>query len=138
MFDVIVFFFKQKSAYEMRISDWSSDVCSSDLRARRGAGAGMGASARGVGALPATDAGAARGLFAPARSAHGAGHRGPQRGGAQTLRGVAGAGRGPARRPDAGIAAGLRRGVGAPVSRYAAPEPVPTDVGEGKSESISL
>src|SRR3546814_2581211 len=41
------FFFKQKTAYEMRISDWSSDVCSSDLadvraltdffRARRGA-----------------------------------------------------------------------------------------------------
>src|SRR3546814_10811164 len=37
------FFFKQKTAYEMRISDWSSDVCSSDLvrqsrglRARRG------------------------------------------------------------------------------------------------------
>src|SRR3546814_14933884 len=30
MFDV-VFFFKQKTAYEMRISDWSSDVCSSDL-----------------------------------------------------------------------------------------------------------
>src|SRR3546814_2843101 len=27
----IVFFFKQKTAYEMRISDWSSDVCSSDL-----------------------------------------------------------------------------------------------------------
>src|SRR3546814_18202807 len=27
----VVFFFKQKSAYEMRISDWSSDVCSSDL-----------------------------------------------------------------------------------------------------------
>src|SRR3546814_4330135 len=26
-----VFFFKQKTAYEMRISDWSSDVCSSDL-----------------------------------------------------------------------------------------------------------
>src|SRR3546814_1177328 len=26
-----VFFFKQKAAYEMRISDWSSDVCSSDL-----------------------------------------------------------------------------------------------------------
>src|SRR3546814_6651493 len=31
------FFFKQKTAYEMRISDWSSDVCSSDL-ARRAAG----------------------------------------------------------------------------------------------------
>src|SRR3546814_2162760 len=28
------FFFKQKTAYEMRISDWSSDVCSSDLTAR--------------------------------------------------------------------------------------------------------
>src|SRR3546814_5601331 len=27
------FFFKQKTAYEMRISDWSSDVCSSDLTA---------------------------------------------------------------------------------------------------------
>src|SRR3546814_2938418 len=30
---IFVFFFKQKTAYEMRISDWSSDVCSSDLRA---------------------------------------------------------------------------------------------------------
>src|SRR3546814_8410265 len=30
---VVVFFFKQKTAYEMRISDWSSDVCSSDLGA---------------------------------------------------------------------------------------------------------
>src|SRR3546814_6085295 len=29
------FFFKQKTAYEMRISDWSSDVCSSDLRQQR-------------------------------------------------------------------------------------------------------
>src|SRR3546814_1801204 len=29
----IFFFFKQKTAYEMRISDWSSDVCSSDLNA---------------------------------------------------------------------------------------------------------
>src|SRR3546814_9470393 len=29
---MIFFFFKQKTAYEMRISDWSSDVCSSDLR----------------------------------------------------------------------------------------------------------
>src|SRR3546814_6132956 len=31
---LVVFFFKQKTAYEMRISDWSSDVCSSDLIAR--------------------------------------------------------------------------------------------------------
>src|SRR3546814_4969218 len=29
---LLFFFFKQKTAYEMRISDWSSDVCSSDLR----------------------------------------------------------------------------------------------------------
>src|SRR3546814_7080940 len=28
---LLVFFFKQKTAYELRISDWSSDVCSSDL-----------------------------------------------------------------------------------------------------------
>src|SRR3546814_6757824 len=31
-----VFFFKQKTAYEMRISDWSSDVCSSDLDEQTG------------------------------------------------------------------------------------------------------
>src|SRR3546814_4607697 len=31
---MLCFFFKQKTAYEMRISDWSSDVCSSDLRWR--------------------------------------------------------------------------------------------------------
>src|SRR3546814_10516756 len=30
------FFFKQKTAYEMRISDWSSDVCSSDLQTQLG------------------------------------------------------------------------------------------------------
>src|SRR3546814_1898128 len=30
-----VFFYKQKTAYEMRISDWSSDVCSSDLTAEQ-------------------------------------------------------------------------------------------------------
>src|SRR3546814_10259289 len=37
------FFFKQKTAYEMRISDWSSDVCSSDL---------VGLSARGIALAP--------------------------------------------------------------------------------------
>src|SRR3546814_1308339 len=31
---VVFFFFKQKTAYEMRISDWSSDVCSSDLEVK--------------------------------------------------------------------------------------------------------
>src|SRR3546814_7562712 len=35
---VILFFFKQKTAYEMRISDWSSDVCSSDLSRYRRSG----------------------------------------------------------------------------------------------------
>src|SRR3546814_17739069 len=38
----MVFFFKQKTAYEMRISDWSSDVCSSDLTdAAQGVAQGM-------------------------------------------------------------------------------------------------
>src|SRR3546814_7034058 len=35
---MFVFFFKQKTAYEMRISDWSSDVCSSDLEAAHAGG----------------------------------------------------------------------------------------------------
>src|SRR3546814_8661474 len=35
LYMVFFFFFKQKTAYEMRISDWSSDVCSSDLQNRR-------------------------------------------------------------------------------------------------------
>src|SRR3546814_6290550 len=43
--DVLSFFcfflFKQKTAYELRISDWSSDVCSSDLAAARGVAAGQ-------------------------------------------------------------------------------------------------
>src|SRR3546814_4612261 len=47
-----VFFFKQKTAYEMRISDWSSDVCSSDLILRSGIGAipiGQSDAARAIG-----------------------------------------------------------------------------------------
>src|SRR3546814_8742942 len=36
---LVFFFFKQKTAYEMRISDWSSDVCSSDLWRRAQGGA---------------------------------------------------------------------------------------------------
>src|SRR3546814_10780490 len=35
MLAVVLFFFKQNTAYELRISDWSSDVCSSDLRSRK-------------------------------------------------------------------------------------------------------
>src|SRR3546814_19571874 len=42
------FFFKQKTAYEMRISDWSSDVCSSDLEPAVGC-AGEARTAAGVG-----------------------------------------------------------------------------------------
>src|SRR3546814_13602130 len=34
LLSALFFFFKQKTAYEMRISDWSSDVCSSDLHVR--------------------------------------------------------------------------------------------------------
>src|SRR3546814_4258131 len=69
----LFFFFKQKTAYEMRISDWSSDVCSSDLRAPAGpdaawpqravpAGAAALAACAGVpaGRLPAPGARAAR------------------------------------------------------------------------------
>src|SRR3546814_1217630 len=42
----MIFFFKQKTAYEVRISDWSSDVCSSDLlRHARGFGDGIHAGA---------------------------------------------------------------------------------------------
>src|SRR3546814_3221485 len=42
-FLLLFFFFKQKTAYEMRISDWSSDVCSSDLgqECRVAVGAGL-------------------------------------------------------------------------------------------------
>src|SRR3546814_7607035 len=36
--DFLLFFVKQKTAYDMRISDWSSDVCSSDLQAALAAG----------------------------------------------------------------------------------------------------
>src|SRR3546814_9317892 len=35
MYMMVFFCFKQKTAYEMRISDWSSDVCSSDLSAQK-------------------------------------------------------------------------------------------------------
>src|SRR3546814_2057046 len=57
----LFFFFKQKTAYEMRISDWSSDVCSSDLHrvrprlspARRRLGHALG---RAVAGCPTRDA----------------------------------------------------------------------------------
>src|SRR3546814_9438389 len=45
----VVFFFKQKTAYELRISDWSSDVCSSDLE--YGAGSSRDWAAKGTALL---------------------------------------------------------------------------------------
>src|SRR3546814_5312599 len=47
---VLFFFFKQKTAYEMRISDWSSDVCSSDLSMMGGASIARVALAHGINA----------------------------------------------------------------------------------------
>src|SRR3546814_10997780 len=58
------FLFKQKTAYVMRISDWSSDVCSSDLRG--------GHFADLVPATPGRDLGS---LVAGGEPAHGGGHR---------------------------------------------------------------
>src|SRR3546814_18051194 len=52
MFIVVVFFFKQKTAYEMRISDWSSDVCSSDLSQPAGLSRPRGRAADLVAGLP--------------------------------------------------------------------------------------
>src|SRR3546814_8782361 len=48
----IFFFFKQKTAYEMRISDWSSDVCSSDLRDDLDPAVLEGAATGGIDILP--------------------------------------------------------------------------------------
>src|SRR3546814_7264026 len=53
---VLFFFFKQKTAYEMRISDWSSDVCSSDLSALSTSASGQGSpyfSSKSFSRLPA-------------------------------------------------------------------------------------
>src|SRR3546814_7911988 len=61
----VVFFFKQKTAYEMRISDWSSDVCSSDLkdRSRAGCAPTTARSCTPVGAHPVGDGMAVMLLF---------------------------------------------------------------------------
>src|SRR3546814_10237939 len=74
------FFFKQKTAYEMRISDWSSDVCSSDLLLRP-----RSASGRDFGQMPdrATSLVLRKrfsGRMAPARRGHLPLRSGPRRG----------------------------------------------------------
>src|SRR3546814_3473343 len=78
-----VFFFKQKTAYEMRISDWSSDVCSSDLQELRvrlralGKGAAEGTCAGGLVVGAAVEAGGQRargGLQRREQQGAGAGH----------------------------------------------------------------
>src|SRR3546814_11906406 len=55
--NILFFFFKQKTAYEMRISDWSSDVCSSDLPSRRALAPQMKQPATNSSAVTATYAG---------------------------------------------------------------------------------
>src|SRR3546814_17828546 len=54
----VFFFFKQKTAYEMRISDWSSDVCSSDLAGLLGPGIRANGPWRAASLLPLIEAGA--------------------------------------------------------------------------------
>src|SRR3546814_4933754 len=81
----MIFFFKQKTAYEMRISDWSSDVCASDLAPDLAGGALRQAAARDrapaefhsplQGQGQQGDAGAEPRQGA---GAHGAGRRGPR------------------------------------------------------------
>src|SRR3546814_6617069 len=63
----LVFFFKQKTAYEMRISDWSSDVCSSDLGQNRRGTQG----ARRVGSVPDVSGAPAASVHGAQRSVHG-------------------------------------------------------------------
>src|SRR3546814_14966388 len=130
MLEVVIaffFFFKQKTAYEMRISDWSSDVCSSDLPHDRadfgafGTGGGEYGADRGV-ALPRHGAadGAGDQRLPPrhaVRERRGFGRRpdraaGPQRQPdqlSQPLSGRAGAGAGARPGGEIGRAAGRER-----------------------------
>src|SRR3546814_688601 len=74
-FFCVFFVFKQKTAYELRISDWSSDVCSSDLVLAEPGDAGGRADRRG---LPHASEGVPRGGQAPcARDAEGGAHPRP-------------------------------------------------------------
>src|SRR3546814_2049444 len=66
-YNFLFFFFKQKTAYEMRISDWSSDVCSSDLGRRAHGKLDYKDAARGM-----HDSGAQRATTMPPREHHAA------------------------------------------------------------------
>src|SRR3546814_14380869 len=85
----LLFFFKQKTAYEVRISDWSSDVCSSDL-GRAPARAGTNARFHGVERHLHLARGLARRPDDPVRHAggdlRGAGDRRPRRAGRDRAR----------------------------------------------------
>src|SRR3546814_18239656 len=67
MFECMFFFFKQKTAYEMRISDWSSDVCSSDLLSLVLQRVGPTLLLMGTGLLVAIVLGIAAGVFSAVR-----------------------------------------------------------------------
>src|SRR3546814_4272059 len=70
---MLFFFFKQKTAYEMRISDWSSDVCSSDLERALTLVQSLGPS--GVGARSLAECLAIQAREADLRSVHGSADR---------------------------------------------------------------
>src|SRR3546814_7898409 len=66
----VFFFFKQKTAYELRISDWSSDVCSSDLLARAGGRGRQLFELEGIEAAEIVDHHRAHGSLHSGREAH--------------------------------------------------------------------
>src|SRR3546814_4847844 len=74
VFVLCIFFFKQKTAYEMRISDWSSDVCSSDLDlASRGQRSGADRAGPGTGVARTRPRGVAGAAAASTRAGAGSG-----------------------------------------------------------------
>src|SRR3546814_20472451 len=113
LFFFLFFFFKQKTAYEMRISDWSSDACSSDLCCQRPAWL-YGAEILALWfAVRAAEPGVLRGRLWPARRrAAGADRRDDRHLRAATLA-VGGAGVPAARKSDvAGKRVSVRVGLG--------------------------
>src|SRR3546814_2773179 len=109
------FFFKQKTAYEMRISDWSSDVCSSDLAAlpARAGGAWLDASRDPSDGARRDPQGRSRGTARVPRDA------GTWRAGGRDS---------PACRPYRRLEAGGPRLLGQPGARNCAPEPLGLDL----------